>query len=46
MPGLYFLFPLVAILLWAGNVMVSKLSAHTIDPTAITFWRLMLAVAL
>ncbi len=45
MPGLYFLFPLVAILLWAGNVMVSKLSAHTIDPTAITFWRLVLAVA-
>jgi drug/metabolite transporter (DMT)-like permease len=25
--------------------MVSKLSAHTIDPTAITFWRLVLAVA-
>ncbi len=46
MPGLYFLFPLVAILLWAGNVMVSKLSAHAIDPTAITFWRLVLAVAL
>ncbi|QBR02309.1 DMT family transporter [Paraburkholderia pallida] len=46
MPGLYFLFPLTAILLWAGNVMVSKLSAHTIDPTAITFWRLVLAVAL
>lgn len=46
MPRLYSLFPLIAILLWAGNVMVSKLSAHTIDPTAITFWRLMLAVAL
>jgi drug/metabolite transporter (DMT)-like permease len=46
MPGLYFLFPLIAILLWAGNVMVSKLSAHAIDPTAITFWRLVLAVAL
>jgi drug/metabolite transporter (DMT)-like permease len=45
MPSLYFLFPLAAILLWAGNVMVSKLSAHTIDPTAITFWRLVLAVA-
>jgi len=46
MPSLYFLFPLTAILLWAGNVMVSKLSAHLIDPTAITFWRLVLAVAL
>ncbi|HEV3430194.1 MAG TPA: DMT family transporter [Paraburkholderia sp.] len=40
------LFPLVAILLWSGNVMVSRLSAHTIDPYAITFWRLVLAVAL
>ena len=42
----YFLFPFVAILLWAGNVIVSKLSAHTIDPSAITFYRLLLAVAL
>ncbi|WP_322015661.1 DMT family transporter [Paraburkholderia sp. J12] len=46
MPSLYALFPLVAILLWSGNVMVSRLSAHTIDPYAITFWRLALAVAL
>ncbi len=44
MPSLSALFPLFAILLWAGNVMVSKLSAHTIDPYAITFWRLVLAV--
>jgi drug/metabolite transporter (DMT)-like permease len=42
----YFLFPFVAILLWAGNVIVSKLSARTIDPSAITFYRLLLAVAL
>jgi drug/metabolite transporter (DMT)-like permease len=40
------LFPIVAIALWSGNVMVSRLSAHTIDPYAITFWRLVLAVAL
>lgn len=40
------LFPLIAILLWSGNVMVSRLSAHTIDPYAITFWRLVLAVTL
>jgi drug/metabolite transporter (DMT)-like permease len=46
MPSLYALFPFVAILLWSGNVMVSRLSAHTIDPYAITFWRLALAVAL
>lgn len=46
MPPFSALFPLVAILLWSGNVMVSRLSAHTIDPYAITFWRLALAVAL
>ncbi|MFP3248542.1 MAG: DMT family transporter, partial [Paraburkholderia sp.] len=46
MPAPYFLFPFIAILLWAGNVMVSKLSVDTIDPTAITFWRLAIAVAL
>ena len=44
MSAYYGAFPLIAILLWAGNVMVSKLSAHTIDPYAITFWRLVLAV--
>ncbi|SIO42630.1 DMT family transporter [Paraburkholderia phenazinium] len=42
----YFLFPFVAILLWAGNVMVTKLAVNAIDPTAITFWRLAFAVAL
>ncbi|SMG00727.1 Permease of the drug/metabolite transporter (DMT) superfamily [Burkholderia singularis] len=41
-----FLFPFCAIALWAGNVVVSKLSASTIDPSAITFYRLLLAVAL
>ncbi|WP_431825700.1 DMT family transporter [Burkholderia sp. F1] len=40
------LFPFFAIALWAGNVIVSKLSASTIDPAAITFYRLLLAVAL
>ncbi len=46
MSGFPMLFPLFAILLWAGNVVVSHLSAHTIDPFAITFWRLVLAVGL
>ncbi|MGG1948720.1 DMT family transporter [Trinickia sp. NRRL B-1857] len=40
------LFPIVAIALWSGNVVVSRLSAHTIHPYAITFWRLVLAVVL
>jgi len=42
----YYLFPFFAIALWARNVIVSKLSASAIDPSAITFYRLLLAVAL
>lgn len=41
-----YLYPFFAIVLWAGNVIVSRLSAHTIGPEAITFYRLLLAVAL
>lgn len=41
----YILYPLGAMLLWAGNVIVSKLSASAIAPSAITFYRLVLAVA-
>lgn len=38
------LLPFGAIVLWAGNVIVSRLSAHVIGPQAITFYRLLLAV--
>lgn len=41
-----YLYPFFAIVLWAGNVIVSRLSAHTIGPEAITFYRLLLAVIL
>ncbi|MGY3237602.1 MULTISPECIES: DMT family transporter [unclassified Bradyrhizobium] len=41
-----FLYPFFAIALWAGNVIVSRLSAHAIGPEAITFYRLLLAVGL
>ena len=41
-----FLYPFFAIVLWAGNVIVSRLLAHTIGPEAITFYRLLLAVGL
>ncbi|MDQ0396308.1 DMT family transporter [Labrys monachus] len=41
-----FLYPLAAIVLWAGNVIASRLSAETIGPQAITFYRLLLAVLL
>jgi len=40
------LYPFAAIVLWAGNVIVSRLSAHVIGPQAITFYRLLLAVLL
>ncbi|MBR1219179.1 DMT family transporter [Bradyrhizobium sp. U87765 SZCCT0131] len=46
MQALSFLYPLIAIVLWAGNVIASRLSAHVIGPQAITFYRLVLAVAL
>ncbi|MBS7813777.1 DMT family transporter [Roseococcus pinisoli] len=41
-----FLYPFFAIVLWSGNVIVSRMSAHTIGPEAITFYRLLLAVLL
>ncbi len=41
-----FLYPFFAILLWSGNVIVSRMSAHTIGPEAITFYKLLLAVVL
>lgn len=40
------LYPLIAIALWAGNVVVSRLAAGAISPPAITFYRLVLALAL
>ena len=39
-----YLYPLAAMLLWAGNVVVSKLAAASIAPTAITFYRLVLVL--
>lgn len=46
MRHLSLIYPTLAILLWAGNVVVSRLSAHVIGPQAITFYRLALAVIL
>ncbi|AXY59051.1 DMT family transporter [Acinetobacter sp. WCHAc010052] len=39
-----FMYPLLAILFWAGNVVVSKMASHAISPVAITFYRLVLAL--
>ncbi|MBN9059081.1 DMT family transporter [Kaistia sp. MMO-174] len=41
-----FLYPFSAVALWSGNVIVSRMSAHTIGPEAITFYRLLFAVLL
>lgn len=43
---LAYLYPFFAIVLWSGNVIVSRMSAHSIGPEAITFYRLLLAVLL
>lgn len=41
----FWLFPIFAMALWAGNVIVSKMASGAISPLAITFYRLALAVA-
>lgn len=46
MPLTSYLYPFLAIVLWAGNVIVSKLAASAISPVAITFYRLILLLAL
>jgi len=38
------LFPLIAVLIWSINTVVSKLSAGAIDPAAISFYRWLLAL--
>ncbi len=42
----YCIFPLGAILIWAGNMVVSKASAGLIAPEAISFYRWLLAAVL
>ena len=44
MPVRAYLYPFLAMLLWAGNVVVSKLAASSIAPTAITLYRLVLVL--
>lgn len=38
-----FMFPLLAVLIWSINAIVSKMSATAIDPAAISFYRWLLA---
>jgi drug/metabolite transporter (DMT)-like permease len=37
------IFPLLAVLIWTGNTLVTKLASTVIDPAAITFYRWLLA---
>ncbi|QUG74946.1 EamA family transporter [Erwinia sp. E602] len=39
-----FLFPLLAVLIWSVNAVVSKMSASAIDPAAISFYRWLIAL--
>jgi len=41
---MFFLYPLFAVMIWSINSIVSKLSAGTIDPAAISFYRWLLAL--
>ncbi|USD35872.1 MULTISPECIES: DMT family transporter [Ferrimonas] len=41
-----YLFPLVAVVAWAGNGIVSKMSVGLIDPAAIAFYRWMIAASI
>lgn len=36
-------FPLLAVMIWTGNTLVTKLASATIEPAAITFYRWLLA---
>ena len=36
-------FPLLAVMIWTGNTLVTKLASVTIEPAAITFYRWLLA---
>jgi len=41
-----YFYPFLAIVLWAGNVIASKMAASAIAPSAITFYRLVLVLAI
>ena len=33
------IFPVLAVLIWTGNTLVTKMAAGAIEPAAITFYR-------
>ncbi|MDH0340218.1 DMT family transporter [Chromobacterium haemolyticum] len=40
---MYSLFPMLAVMIWSANTVVSKAAAHALDPAAISFYRWLLA---
>ncbi|GAL04094.1 metabolite transporter (DMT) superfamily [Photobacterium aphoticum] len=36
---MFYLFPLLTVIIWSGNAIVNKLSVSVIDPGAISFYR-------
>ena len=43
MKAKHYLFPVIAVLIWAINTIVSKMAVGVIDPAAISFYRWLLA---
>lgn len=43
---MYYLFPLMAVMSWAGNAVITKISADLIEPTEIGFYRWLFAALL
>lgn len=41
-----YLYPLIAVIIWAGNAIVNKLSAGAVEPAVISFYRWLLALLL
>lgn len=41
-----YLLPFFTVLIWGGNSIVNKLAASTIEPSAMSFYRWLLAMAI
>ncbi|WP_288688425.1 EamA family transporter, partial [uncultured Acinetobacter sp.] len=44
MPLWIYSFPLIPVLIWAINMVVTKYAASVIEPVSISFWRMLIAL--
>ncbi|GFN45595.1 integral membrane protein [Candidatus Regiella insecticola] len=44
--NMYIIYPLLAVIIWSANAVVSKMAAGVIDPAAISFYRWFLALVI